>query len=376
MDGQDQDSDNTNDSLDNDEGTDNFNESHDDSAADSDTGSEEQRNDESPDVGDEGVETDGSGKADPSATNKPEVKGPERRLNAVLNLFKSKNKENKNKPESEKAEPAAAGDKQPANKEDGKPGAKPDELTDELKKHPAVARLMTENQQMRGSAGRWNELQGFMKETGIGADDAKQGWEMMALSKTNPQEFLARARKIVKEYEIALGESFEDDIQKALDDGEISDERAKELQKARVENRALQGRTKQQGERIAANEAAVTEQQREQIIGGFLTQVAKTNPSVYSDTMLSSLEGEMLRLQKRHGPPEDQQQVYNLIDAAYNNVMARTRNPGAGKKPTPKTPKNSGRAPGGKPGEPPAGADFNSRTQHNIRSILNKRKQG
>jgi hypothetical protein len=99
-----------------------------------------------------------------------------------------------------------------------------------------------ESAQLKVKAEQAEALTKFCVDNRIADKDLIGALELTALSKNNPAEFRKRIGTIVEEYDVAMGQRIPPDLAKEVEEGTLSEARAKELAQARLRN----GRTEQQ----------------------------------------------------------------------------------------------------------------------------------
>jgi hypothetical protein len=101
--------------------------------------------------------------------------------------------------------------------------------------HPRWKEVVNERDAYRSDAGEYRKITSFMSSNGLTNDEVVEGFQIMALMKTNPAE----AHKKISEYKTKLdayvGDSLPEDIRKRVDEGYIDDATAKELAALKAE---------------------------------------------------------------------------------------------------------------------------------------------
>lgn len=141
---------------------------------------------------------------------------------------------------------------------DGKSGdAKADGLTDEDKdadgkplpfhKHPRWQEMKAERDELKQEVERFKPnaeqfqvIQDFMSERNLSADEVGQGFEVMSLIKNDPEAALQYLEGAVSILRQGLGKELPDDLREAVEYGEISEAKARELSETRAKARMSQ----------------------------------------------------------------------------------------------------------------------------------------
>src|SRR3546814_83015 len=118
------------------------------------------------------------------------------------------------------------------------------EIPAEFHKHPAWQRLIRERDENKGAAEQFGQITGFMDKHGLSPAEAAEGFTVMAMIKVDPAGALKALEAKADEIRQFLGEKLPDDLQKEVEDGTISEGRAKELAQARNHRAALANQVK------------------------------------------------------------------------------------------------------------------------------------
>lgn len=108
-------------------------------------------------------------------------------------------------------------------------------------KHPRWVELRSELKEAKGQLAahepaikRDASIGAFMSKNQLAPDDMVETFRMAALVRNNPTGALKELRQLVADLEDDLGERLPEDLQEALDNGELTEKRAFELAKARA----------------------------------------------------------------------------------------------------------------------------------------------
>ena len=122
--------------------------------------------------------------------------------------------------------------------------------------HPRWKEVVSERDAYRSEAGEYRKITSFMSTNGLSTEEVAEGFQIMALMKTNPAE----AHKRISEYKAQLdhfvGEKLPEDLSQKVQDGFVDAETAKENARFRAE-RDLQ----QQRQAFAMQQQQVQNQQ-------------------------------------------------------------------------------------------------------------------
>lgn len=100
-------------------------------------------------------------------------------------------------------------------------------------------------QGMSPKAQTYDELVGYCRTAGLMPDDFTEGLEIMRLVKQDPAKAWERIQPILKTLQEHVGEALPDDLKAEVEDGKITEARAKELARARKEQERLSQQSEQ-----------------------------------------------------------------------------------------------------------------------------------
>lgn len=106
--------------------------------------------------------------------------------------------------------------------------------------HPRWKEMISERDALKPKADQFEKITNFMQANGLSNEEVVEGFQIMALMKTNPSE----AHKKISEYKAKLdpfvGEKLPDDVAKRVEEGFIDEDTAKELAKLKAEKGLMQ----------------------------------------------------------------------------------------------------------------------------------------
>lgn len=237
----------------------------------------------------------------------------------------------------------------------------------EVAEHPAYKKLHDANAAMQPIVNSHIAMTQALEQNGVSGQEASRSLHLAVLAKTNPEKFFNELTAIREEYGVMLGKLIPDDLQREVDDGLITEARAKELAKARVTASAAE----RQVQAVQTTNANLQNQgdttARRATVDAWFTKTGKTDPDLL--TKIPDIEGEMYRLKAHHGEPADAQAQITLMDVAYKNVTARLRSRAPARKPVDPPPRSSA------PANKVAAAPDNNPRLTLVRGILNQTSQ-
>lgn len=168
--------------------------------------------------------------------------------------------------ESQQSAPASQADEREATGQQAD-GSQPENAPngdDEFKdvpfnKHPRFRQLVQERNSFKENAQRYENIQNFLRETGVQDAEAAGALEIVAIAKVNPTLAWERIKPFVQDLLTRAGEVLPEDLQQRVAQGEMSREAAMELSRARANldsTRGAQEMQRQRAEEVAREQHA------------------------------------------------------------------------------------------------------------------------
>ena len=190
-------------------------------------------------------------------------------------------------------------------------------------KHPRFQHLLREKKAAEVDAVRYRNVETFLQNSNLDAAEAADGLEIMGLAKSNPAEAWKRIEPWVKKVLIAAGEVVPQDLQQAVQAGEITPERAKELSRARAQVQSVEVR--QTLEQKRREEQRQTDHANSIITTASTWEAERRLKDPNFDTKVVALQKEIAYLHATEGRPSDPQGVVDQCNRAYKAVNASLR---------------------------------------------------
>jgi hypothetical protein len=182
--------------------------------------------------------------------------------------------------------------------------------------HPRWKEVVSERDAYRSDAGEYRKITSFMSSNGLTNAEVVEGFQIMALMKTNPAE----AHKKISEYKARLdayvGESLPEDIKKRVDEGYIDDASAKELA-------ALKAEKQLQVERMQYAAEQQAHQARASIHGAVVSweqQMKAKDPDWSAKQELVTDQAKLMLASERPSTPEE---AIALVERAHSIIKER-----------------------------------------------------
>lgn len=217
-------------------------------------------------------------------------------------------------------------------------------------KHPRFQQLLRKSKAFEQDATRYRNVQEFMDQQGLTAEEAADGLSIMGLAKINPSEAWQRIKPWVQKVLVAAGEVLADDLQTKVQSGEMSRETALELSRARAAAQnatAVQSFREQRAQRQQQTETMTSLQSAAQ---NWEDERRLKDPNFRDKE--EAIRITVAGLIQTEGMPQSPQGVRAQLKKAYDMVSARI--PAAAPAPTPQRkpairPVTGGQVSGGQP---------------------------
>lgn len=188
-------------------------------------------------------------------------------------------------------------------------------------KHPRFKEVIEQRNQYRESAEQYEKITGFLAENQLSADEAAQGFQIMALMKNDPEAALQALTPYLQNLQLATGQTLPDDIRSRVDDGYLDEDAAREMARVRAENERLRSQVQ-----THSNQAA-ERQQTEQInnlaatVTDWENNIRQQDPDY--DLKEAEIDDRVRVLVSERGRPQTPQEAVAMAKEAYDAVNAR-----------------------------------------------------
>lgn len=215
--------------------------------------------------------------------------------------------------------------KTPAEGEDtGKPEDDEEYSDVPFNKHPRFQKLIKDRNALRADATRHRNVQAFMDQNGISAEEASDLFVILAASKSDPRKAWEMAKPLVQQLLIAAGEVLPEDLQKRVADGELTAEAAAEVSRSRAQVKAVEtGRSFEQ-QRMERSRAEALSKSLYDTATGWVADRRKKDPNF--DAKEPNLKKEIAWLQSQEGQPSTPEGVRDQLERAYKAIVVPTTN--------------------------------------------------
>ena len=242
----------------------------------------------------------------------------------------------------------------PAEGEEGSDGTGEPKKDDEdysdvpFNKHPRFQQLVRKAKAFEQDAQRYQNVQGFLDQTGLSAEEAADGLSIMGLAKTDPAGAWEKIKPWVQKLLVASGEVLADDLQQRVAAGEMTQAAALELSRARAASQnaaAARSFHEQRAQRQQQTDVSTALQTAAQT---WEDNRRAKDPNF--DAKHRAVMAEVRQLIAEEGMPTSPQGVRAQLDKAYKAVNERFAPPApAPQKRPPIRPVTGGQVAGGQP---------------------------
>jgi|13_taG_2_1085334.scaffolds.fasta_scaffold06908_2 hypothetical protein len=188
-------------------------------------------------------------------------------------------------------------------------------------KHPRFKEVINQRNEYKKSADEYDKITGFLSANDLSAEEAAQGFQIMALMKNDPKGALDALYPYVKNLSLATGQTLPDDIRNKVDDGYLDEDAARELSVARSENQRLQQQMEQTSQRQAAQQQTEQLNQLAATVTDWETQTRQSDPDY--DLKEAEIDDRVRVLVAERGRPQTPQQAVEMAREAYDAVNQR-----------------------------------------------------
>lgn len=184
--------------------------------------------------------------------------------------------------------------------------------------HPRFQHLIRQRNSYREDAGRYRNVQDYLEQQGLTAEEAADGLEIMGLMKLDPAKAWEKLKPRVQALLVAAGEVLPDDLNQRVQKNEMSREAALEVSRARAAlqtQKARQDFDAQRSQRTATAEAgrAITS-----TVDAWEADRRMKDPNF--DAKLPRIQEKIAFLHKTEGVPKDVEGVRAQLKKVYDAV--------------------------------------------------------
>jgi hypothetical protein len=186
-------------------------------------------------------------------------------------------------------------------------------------KHPRFKKLLQERNTFKNDAQQYQNVQKFMDTNGISAEEAAEGFTIMALMRSNPAQAWERLKPYVQNLAIAAGEVLPQELVERVNAGEMSHAAAIEYSRTQAKLKSVethQSFREQQEQRM--REQSHAQNLYNTAVAWEADRRAK-DPNF--EAKLVPLQKELAFLQMQEGKPSTAEGVKDQLKRAYAAVV-------------------------------------------------------
>lgn len=215
-------------------------------------------------------------------------------------------------PPAEGIETGQPGDEQPKTDDDENFSDVP------FHKHPRFQQLLRQRNSFKQDAERYNNVQTFLDNAGLDAEEAADGLSIMGLMKTNPVEAWQRMKPAIQKLLVAAGEVLPADLQQMVKEGRMDQAAALEVSRARAGAQSVQVQRSfdQQRQQRQTQHTAFTAVQ--DAVSGWEADRRRKDPNF--EAKMIGIQKEILFLQRTEGRPDTPEAARAQLEKAYKAV--------------------------------------------------------
>lgn len=185
-------------------------------------------------------------------------------------------------------------------------------------KHPRMREIVRQLNVEREDATRYRNVQNFLSERGVSAEEAADILHTVALAKTDPRKAWEQVRPWIEKLAHAAGEVLPEDLRKRVTANEIPVEVAKELARARAAVQSAGARESFDQQQAERRQFADHQRSIGQAAEDWEADRRRRDPNF--EAKLVPLQKEIAYLHATEGKPKDAEGVKEQLKRAYKSV--------------------------------------------------------
>lgn len=167
----------------------------------------------------------------------------------------------------------------------------------------------------------YQKITGFLSKNNLSADEAAQGFQIMALMKSNPGEALKALEPYMSQLQTATGQVLPDDIREKVEQGYMDEDIGKDLSVAKAENERLKKQLESFGQQQQAEAQKQNFNSLANAVTEWETKTAQTDPDY---KLIENEVNDRVRVMvMEKGQPQTNEQAISIAEEAYKEVKGR-----------------------------------------------------
>jgi polyhydroxyalkanoate synthesis regulator phasin len=188
-------------------------------------------------------------------------------------------------------------------------------------KHPRFQQLLRKSKEAEHDAKMYRNVQMFIDEHGLSAEEAADALIVAGLIKTNPVQALEKLKPIVSAVVKSAGEVLPDDLENRVKNGEMSHDAALDVSRSRAYVESIQRAQHFERQRYEAERYRQIEQACQSSAQTWAQERTARDPRF--EQKIPLLEDAVAGLQRREGVPNTPDGVRDMLARAYAIVNER-----------------------------------------------------
>ncbi len=192
-------------------------------------------------------------------------------------------------------------------------------------KHPRFQEVLGKLKASEADATRYRNVESFIAEQGLGAEEAADMLRIGGLIKTNPVEAWKQMRPTVEKVLIAAGEILPADLKERVQRNELSPDAAAEISRARASSQSMQVRQEFDTRQASARQQSELHGAIQGAVSSWENDRRTRDPNF--EAKMPLLEKEVAWLQMKEGRPNSPMAVQAQLQKAYDAVNSAYKAP-------------------------------------------------
>lgn len=188
--------------------------------------------------------------------------------------------------------------------------------------HPRFKQLVAQRNQFRQGAQQYDQIQTFLQQQGISAEEAADALLLRAEMKQNPAEAWKKLKPMVQELLIQAGEILPADLTERVRKGEMTRDAALEVSRLRAHQQSSQRMTAHQQEAAQRQAQMQVYTDMQSAVAQWEMDARKRDPDF--DAKVQDIQKEVLWLQSQGNRPRSAAEARKQVEQAYAAVTSRT----------------------------------------------------
>lgn len=188
-------------------------------------------------------------------------------------------------------------------------------------KHPRFKEVIDQRNKYREGAEQYEQITSFLSQNNLSAEEAAQGFQIMAMMKNDPAAALEALNPFVQQLGVQSGITMPGDIQSKVEDGYLDEDAGRELSRLRAEaarerqmREQMQGQQQQQQAQAELHNLAAT-------VTDWEERTRASDPDY--DLKQDEIDDRVRVLVTERGRPQTPEQAIAMAKEAYDSVNER-----------------------------------------------------